>query len=74
MGGKEYRLRVSLRRVLERLDPLSFVRGHRSTAVNVERVKEVQRWFGGDYLAILEDGVRIRVSRTYKDSLLRPAF
>jgi two-component system LytT family response regulator len=74
VGGDEYRLRVSLRRVLERLDPLSFVRVHRSTAVNVERVREVQRWFGGDYLAILEDGVRIRVSRTYKDSLLKPAF
>ena len=36
------------------------------------RVREVQPWFGGDYVAILHDGRQLRVSRTFRDLLLKP--
>lgn len=71
-GGEAHSLRATLRATLEQLDPARFVRIHRSAAVNVDRVAEVQPWFGGDYLAILRDGSRLRVSRTYKHHLLPP--
>lgn len=72
VGGEEHLLRSTLSELAERLDPQRFVRIHRSTVVNVTRIQVVQPWVGGDYLAILRDGRRLKVSRTYRDELLRP--
>ena len=44
-----------------------FARIHRSTIVNLNRVREMQQWFSGDYVVILEDGTRLRLSRHYRD-------
>lgn len=71
-GDRSHLIRATLTGTLERLDPARFVRIHRSTAVNVERIREVQPWVGSDYVAILQDGRQLRVSRTYRDELLRP--
>lgn len=70
--GEEHLIRSTLSELVERLDPQRFVRIHRSTIVNVTRIQVVQPWLGGDYLAILHDGRRLKVSRTYRDELLRP--
>lgn len=70
-GDAEHRIRAPLTRLLDRLDPRIFVRIHRSTVVNVEHIREVQPWFGGDYVAILLDGRQLKVSRRYRDALLR---
>ncbi len=59
-----------MRRLVEELDPERFIRIHRSTIVNVQRIKEVQPWVGGDYLAILRDGQQLKVSRNYRQRLL----
>ena len=72
VGAKDFRIRLSLTALLARLDPAQFIRVHRSTIVNVERIREVQPWFGGDYLIILHGGQQLRVSRTYAPQLLRP--
>jgi two-component system LytT family response regulator len=72
VGEHTFAIRATLRSVLEGLDPASFARIHRSTIVNVDRIREVQPWFGGDYVAILRDGRKLRVSRNYRDDLLRP--
>jgi two-component system, LytTR family, response regulator len=53
-----------------KLDPSRFVRIHRSTIVNLDRVKEVQPWFHGDAVAILRDGTKLSVSRNYRAALL----
>jgi two-component system, LytTR family, response regulator len=71
-GPRAHLIRGSLAAVAERLDPAHFVRIHRSTVVNVARIREVQPWMGGDHLAILHDGTQLRVSRTYRGALLRP--
>jgi two-component system LytT family response regulator len=63
-------IRASLTGLLERLDPRRFVRIHRSTIVNVDRVREMQPWVGGDYMVILVDGRKLRVSRSYRHELL----
>ena len=69
---EKHRLRISMRALLEQLDTRQFVRIHKSTVVNVERIKEVQPWFGGDYVAILGDGRQLKVSRTFAHDFLRP--
>jgi DNA-binding LytR/AlgR family response regulator len=38
----------------------------------VDRVREIQPWVGGDHIAILKDGRKLRVSRTHREDLLRP--
>jgi two-component system, LytTR family, response regulator len=65
------RIRASLRALQARLDPARFVRVHKSAIVNLERVKEMQPWFGGDYVAILATGKQVRVSRTYAQDVLK---
>ncbi|HSA57333.1 MAG TPA: LytTR family transcriptional regulator DNA-binding domain-containing protein [Gemmatimonadaceae bacterium] len=69
---RTFRVRATLRALGEQLDARRFVRIHKSVIVNVERIRELQPWFGGDYVAILVDGRKLRVSRTYAPELLRP--
>jgi two-component system LytT family response regulator len=69
---EKHRLRTTLRALIEQLDGRQFVRIHKSTVINVDRIKEVQPWFGGDYVAILTDGRQLRVSRTFAQDLLKP--
>jgi two-component system LytT family response regulator len=72
VGETRHRLRASLGGLTEGLNPKRFVRIHRSVIVNVERIREVQPWFGGDYIAILHTGAKLRVSRLRAPQLLRP--
>jgi two-component system LytT family response regulator len=68
--GKEiYRLRESLSDMATRLDPSRFTRIHRFTIVNLDRIREVQPWFSGDYVVILQNGQRLRMSRSYRGAL-----
>lgn len=72
VGDARHRIRAALREVIADLDPRRFVRAHRSTIVNIERIRELQPWFGGDYVAIMCTGVRLKVSRQRVSELLRP--
>jgi two-component system, LytTR family, response regulator len=72
VGETQHRLRASLAGLTEGLDPKQFVRIHRSVIVNIDRITEVQPWFGGDYIAILKTGAKLRVSRLRAPKLLRP--
>lgn len=66
-------VRGPLTAIQEQLDPDQFARIHRSIIVNLDRVAEIQPWAGGDYIAVLKSGARLRVSRNFRDALLRPA-
>lgn len=70
-AGCSWRARETLQDVERRLDPGRFVRIHRSTVVRLTRVRELQPWFHGDYVAILHTGAKLRVSRTYRDRVAR---
>ena len=72
VGDSTHRVRASLAALTEGLDPKQFVRIHRSVIVNIERIREVQPWFGGDYIAILRNGTKLKVSRLRASHLLRP--
>jgi len=69
IGRDGHLLHEGITSIAKRLDPTRFARVHRSTLVNLDRVRELQPWFHGDAIAILRDGTRIQVSRTYRDAL-----
>jgi two-component system LytT family response regulator len=66
LGARSYVVRGTLSGIEHRLPPGKFLRTHRSTIVNVQRVVEVQPWFGGDYVFILADGTRLTSGRSYR--------
>src|SRR5262249_42569340 len=69
-AGKEAHLpRGTINRPSDKLDPGKFIRSHRSIIVNLERVKELQPWFHGDYVVILQDGAQLTSSRNYREQL-----
>jgi two-component system LytT family response regulator len=71
VAGASHLVRIGLAGLAERLDPAVFVRVHRSAIVKLAEIAEIQPWFGGDYVAILRDGQRVRISRTFRDRVLR---
>lgn len=71
VGGDAMLVRTTLAAIAERLDPTEFARVHRSTIVNLDRVREMQPWFSGDSILILRDGSKLRVSRTHREQLER---
>ncbi|HEX6044567.1 MAG TPA: LytTR family DNA-binding domain-containing protein [Pyrinomonadaceae bacterium] len=69
VGRKAHLLREKMHDLEARLDPAKFVRIHRSVIVNLDRIKEMQPHFNGDYMVILEDGRQLRLSRTRRETL-----
>ena len=70
-GDTTWRARDTLREMGRRLDPSRFVQIHRSTIVRLAAVRELQPWFHGDYIAILHSGAKLRLSRSYRDTVAR---
>ena len=70
VGAATHLLRESLASLAARLDPARFARIHRTTIVNVDRIREIQPWFSGDYVVILHGGTKLNMSRTYRGALL----
>lgn len=69
VGSDTHLLRETMNNLESRLDPERFLRVHRSTIVNIERIKELQPWFHGDYMVILKDGTQLPLSRSHRQKL-----
>ena len=69
VGKKAYVIRGTMKKVVGQLDPGLFVRIHRSTIVNIERVRELQPMFKGAYVVVLQDGTELNLSRGYRNHL-----
>ncbi len=68
-GGKALLHRASLQELVGRLDPMRFIRVHRSAIVNIESIVQLEARSHGEFDAILKHGGRVRVSRTYRAHL-----
>jgi two-component system LytT family response regulator len=68
-GRKSHLLRESMNELEAKLDPEKFLRVHRSSIVNLDRVKELQAHFNGDYVVILQDGTELKLSRSRREQL-----
>jgi len=71
VGTYSYLLREGIGHISERLDPDKFVRIHRSTIVNVDKIKELQPVNSGEYIVVLKDGKELSCSRGYRAGLQR---
>jgi two-component system, LytTR family, response regulator len=69
VGKETHLLRDTMSSLETRLDPRKFLRIHRSTMVNIERIQELQPLFHGDYVVILRDGTQLNMSRGYRQRL-----
>jgi len=65
--GRTYVLRETMKSLESVLDPKLFQRVHRSTIVNVSRVRRLRPHTNGEYFLTLEDGQEIKLSRSYRD-------
>jgi two-component system LytT family response regulator len=66
IAGKGLLYRATLNELEERLDPLRFVRIHRSAIVNIESVVQLESISHGEFEVVLKDGSRTRISRSYR--------
>jgi len=69
VGQEEHLHRETMSTIETQLAPNKFMRISRSTIVNVDRIKELQPLFHGEYVVILRNGTRLTLSRTYRDKL-----
>lgn len=69
VGAESHLMRETMNAIEARLNPELFFRIHRSRIVNIERIKELQPWFNGEYVVILRNGTKLTLSRGYREKL-----
>ena len=70
-GGQKHIIRETLSSLEKRMSPDKFVRIHRSTIVNVEKIKSLRPNEHGDFDVSLTDGSKLKMSRSYRDHFRR---
>jgi len=69
VGHANHLLHVTMNNLEKSLDPKIFLRIHRSTIVNIARIKSLQSGAHGEFVLTLQDGTRLPSGRTYSDRL-----
>ena len=67
VGGEVHLIRETMNAFEQQLDPQRFVRIHRSTIVNLDRVRELSPLFNADQCVLLKDGTELTLSRSYHE-------
>lgn len=70
VGREGHLIRETMNAVEAKLNPEKFLRIHRSTIVNIDRIKELHPMFSGDYSVILRNGTELTLSRNYRERFL----
>jgi two-component system, LytTR family, response regulator len=68
-SGQTHILRGTMKELEDILDPRLFQRVHRSTIVNLRRVKSLRAHMNGEYFLTLEGAHELKMSRTYRDKV-----
>ena len=71
VGGDEFLYRAAMTDVASHLDPLQFVRIHRSTIVNLRSVALLERRSHGEFGVTIKNGEQLTLSRTYRAEVAR---
>ncbi|HYD78108.1 LytTR family DNA-binding domain-containing protein [Ramlibacter sp.] len=71
--GHDYLLRSTMADFLQQLDPARFARVHRSWAVNLDRIAEIEPLEAGDARLTMKDGSQVPCSRRFRDALTHAA-
>lgn len=67
--GVTHLIRMRLHQLESKLDPEKFIRIHRSTIVNIDRIKEMHPLFNGDQTILMQSGKKLTMTRNYRDKL-----
>jgi len=70
VGRESHLIRETMNAIEAKLNPDKFLRIHRSTIVNIDRIKELHPMFSGDYDVVLQNGTKITLSRNYRERFL----
>lgn len=70
IGDETHLIRERISLIETKLNPRIFMRIHRSTIVNVNRIESLHPMFNGDQLVILKNGCELNLSRNYYDKLM----
>jgi two-component system LytT family response regulator len=68
-NDKTHVMRITMKQLEDKLDPARFQRVHRSTIVNLERVKKVCSHMNGEFYLVLHNDSQVKMSRSYKDKV-----
>ncbi len=71
VGRKLWLLRETISEIERKLEAKGFIRIHRSTIVNQEKIAEMRTLDNGEYQVLLRDGVDLKLSRNYRQALKR---
>jgi two-component system LytT family response regulator len=69
VAGRAHLMRETMARLEARLDSKRFIRIHRSTIVNIDRMRKLSPSFAGEYAVILHDGTKLKLSRGYHERI-----
>jgi two-component system, LytTR family, response regulator len=69
VGSERFLLRQTMHGLEQKLDPTQFVRIHRTTIVNVQRIRDTRPASHGDHIIVLHDGTQLQMSRAYRERL-----
>jgi two-component system LytT family response regulator len=69
VGKGVHLIRETLGNIERKLDPTRFARVHRSSIVNLDRVARMDLWGAGDYVVLLRDGTKLKLSRWYRSRI-----
>ena len=68
-GQKKHLLREKISELEQQLPYRSFIRIHRSTIVNIDRLRKLSPSFAGEYAVVLHDGTKLKLSRGYHERI-----
>ena len=68
-GRDTHLLHGTMNSLEQKLDAGRFLRIHRSTIVNISRIRELHPMFHGEYTVVLKDGTKLTSGRSYRDRL-----
>jgi len=69
VAGRTHLMRETMARLEARLEPQRFIRIHRSTIVNLDRLRKLSPSFAGEYVVVLSDGTKLKLSRGYHERI-----
>jgi two-component system LytT family response regulator len=67
VGDESHLFRETMNGLESKLDPRHFVRIHRKTIVNVERIEELRSSLAGECTVYLRNGAKLTLSRGYRE-------
>jgi two-component system LytT family response regulator len=70
VGAETLVMRTTMKKLEKDLGEINFARIHRSTLVNVSRIRKIETLGKGDCILHLPDGITLKASRSYREQLM----